>query len=1048
MKKRLLKLVMLLWLTGAAAYAQTVVSGKVISAADGAPIPGVSILVKGTSTGTSSDAEGKYSLNVPDAGSNVLVVSFIGFTTQEVAIGGKTLLDISLEEDITQLNEVVVTALGIERSAKTLVYATQSVKTSSLTEVRDANNVLNSLQGKVVNAQINQGSGGPGSGARIVLRGNRSIQGSNNALIVVDGVPINNNSGPPSSNSTNATNDFGSVQSSDGASSINPDDIESMTILRGASAAALYGSQAGNGVIVITTKKGTKENVSVTINSGIQTDTPFQLPDVQNQYGQGSGGQINTATGASWGAKMDGQSFTTVMGDTRSYSPQKNNIRDFFRTGVTLNNSVGVSGGSAKMQTYLSYTNNKTQGIIPHNDLTRHTINLRISNQISEKLSTDAKVTYINQVIENRPRTGEENAPVIDVYQMPRSMSNADAKNYQAPNSLGVQQPTAWPSTLSSIYQNPYWMVNNTSINEHRDRIMGFISAKYKFTSWLNVTGRANLDKTTDLGDVRYQDGTILWTNSGNGGYFGKSTTTATQQWYDLILEGENKLSNDFKLSYHVGGIWQDTRIDFDNGTTQGLQIPNVFSTNFAANPTLTSASTGQRTQSIFGQFSLAFKEGIFLEGSLRTEWDSRLPSPYYLKYPSVGLSGVISDLVTLPNAISFLKANINYAEVGNGGLPQLRTPVWNFSQGAGNGNLARSTTEAIPALSPEIVKSLEFGVDAKFLGDRVGITATYYESKTTHQLLKVSVPIAIGYIDQYINAGQIDNHGLEIVLNGTPIKSEKFTWDVGLNFGMNRNKIVSLAPNSPIFYLGGNAGNGRTATPVVQVGGRYGDLISKKWKQDSEGRHIVDANGLPVGTDDQTYLGNFNPKALLGLTNSFTFGRFSARVLIDGRVGGVILDGTEMNLAFSGISKVTEKHRDDNSWTLGGVNESGTVVEKTITPQQFWSAGSNSTSGQRYGVGEFFAYNATNFRVRELSVGYSIPVPSVFFIKSARISFIARNLFWLYRGSSLLDIPGIGKRKLQIDPDMALGNGNYQGVQYATLPSTRSLGFNVKLTF
>ncbi|HEY5825489.1 MAG TPA: SusC/RagA family TonB-linked outer membrane protein, partial [Cyclobacteriaceae bacterium] len=279
-----------------------------------------------------------------------------------------------------------------------------------------------------------------------------------------------------------------------------------------------------------------------------------------------------------------------------------------------------------------------------------------------------------------------------------------------------------------------------------------------------------------------------------------------------------------------------------------------------------------------------------------------------------------------------------------------------------------------------------------------------------------------------------------------TPVKNDRLTWDIGLNFGLNRNKIVALDPNIKTAYVVG-AGNARTATMILQEGGSYGAMISKKWSTDAQGRYIVDVNGLPVGSEDQTHLGSFNPKAVLGLSNTFTFGRFSARVLVDGRIGGVIVDGTEMNLAFSGISEVTEKHRED-AWTLGGVDTDGNAVTKAVTAQQFWTAGSNSTTGQRYGIGEFFAYDATNFRVREFSVGYGIPVPSSFFIKSARISLVARNLFWLYRGSSLLDIPGLGTRKLQIDPDMSLGNGNFQGVQYGTLPSTRSLGVNVKLTF
>jgi TonB-linked SusC/RagA family outer membrane protein len=1042
MKKCLLKLIVLL-LASAPAVAQTV-TGRVTNSADGSALPGVSVLVKGTTNGTTTDTNGDYSIKPSDAADAVLVFSFIGFASQEISVGGKTVVDVSLLEDATQLGEVVVTALGVTREAKTLVYATQSVKPSTLTEVRDPNNILNSLQGKIANAQINQGSGGPGSGARIVLRGNRSIQQSNNALIVVDGVPINNNTIGGA-----ASNDFGSVQGSDGASNINPDDIESVTILRGASAAALYGSQAGNGVIVITTKKGTKDKVSVNINSGITTEKAFVLPKVQNSYGQGNAGVLNTTVGDSWGAKMDGQSYTNHLGETRSYTAQPDNIKDFFRTGVSFNNSIGIQGGSEKMQTYLSYANNKVQGIVPSNDLTRHTINLRLSNQISSKISTDAKVTYIAQDIKNKPRTGEENAPVIDIYQIPRSVSIGDAKNYQTVNTLGLALPTAWPSTLSSIYQNPYWMVNKTAINESRNRVMGFISAKYEITKNLNITGRANLDKTFDLNEQKYSVGTILWASQG-GGYYDRTRATTTQQWYDLTLAGSSKIGEDFKLDYRAGGIYQDILFDQDFSQANGLNINNKFSLGFASNPQITSFSSQTRVNSVFGQASIAFKEAIFLEASIRNDWDSRLPSPYTITYPSVGLSGIISDLVTLPQAISFLKLSANYAKVGNGGQPQLRYNTFNYGQGAGSGFLTRTPVEAIPGLKPEIVTSTEFGVDAKFVNNRIGFTFTYYKSNSTNQLLTISQPIATGYSQKYINAGDIQNKGVELVLNASPVKNASFNWDLTFNLGINRNKIVELDKTNPslVAYLGGTSGYARTATPVLVSGGSYGDLHSKKWKRDDEGRFIVDAtSGLPVATDLPEKIGSFNPKALLGLSNTFTYKNFSLRVLVDGRVGGIILDGTEMNLAFSGISEVTGLHREE-AWSLGGVDKDGNVVSKTITAQDFWTAGSNSTSGKRYGIGEFFAYDATNFRIRELSIGYNIPVPANFFIKSAKFSIVARNLAWLYRGSSILDIPGLGKRKLQIDPDMSLGNGNFQGVQYGTLPSTRTLGCNLAITF
>ncbi|MGZ8558403.1 MAG: carboxypeptidase-like regulatory domain-containing protein, partial [Chitinophagaceae bacterium] len=429
------------------------IGGKVLSSTND-PVSGASVMVKGTTNGTTTNIEGSFSLNVP-AGAVTLLISNVGFTAIERVVGANVSnVAIVIIESQGELAEVVVTALGITRKAKSLVYAAQTVKPAELTEARDANNVINSLQGKVANALITQGSGGPGSGARIVLRGNRSIQGSNNALIVVDGVPI--------SNGTNGTagSDFGSVQGSDGASSINPDDIESMTILRGASAAALYGSQAGNGVIVISTKKGRSGKIAVTLNSGFAVESVFAIPKFQNQYGQGNGGVFRDtlSSGESWGAKMTGQSITNHLGQPGTFSAQPDNIKDFFRKGNSFNNSIGITGGTESMQTYLSYTNNKIEGIIQRNDLIRHTVNLRISNQIGKRFSTDAKVTYLTQDIENRPRTGEENAPVIDIYQLPRNVSTADAKNYEVLNNIGIPVPTVFPSTLSSIYQNPYWV--------------------------------------------------------------------------------------------------------------------------------------------------------------------------------------------------------------------------------------------------------------------------------------------------------------------------------------------------------------------------------------------------------------------------------------------------------------------------------------------------------------------------------------------------------------------------------------------------------------
>ena len=1034
LKNKLLWLVTMLLLVVNSVQAQTrTITGKVTSAGNETQ-PGVSVTVKGTSKGTVTDVSGNYSLSVP-TGDVTLVASMIGYNQLEKTVGANaSMMNFEIVENASTLNEVVVTALGISREKKTLVYATQTVKPAELVEARDPNNVINSLSGKIANAVITQGSGGPGSGARIVLRGNRSIQGSNNALIVVDGVPL--------SNGTNGTagSDFGFVQGSDGASSINPDDIESVTVLRGASAAALYGSQAGNGVLVITTKKGKADKIAVNVNSGYSTENVWALPMFQNTYGQGNGGVLSTASGESWGAKMTGQGITNYLGQAGTYSPQPNNVQDFFRKGSSLNNSISITGGTDKMQTYLSFTNNQIKGIISKNDLSRNTVNLRITNQVSSRFSTDAKVTYLNQQISSRPRSGEENAPVANIYNVARNMTTADLLQYEKINNVGIQEPTNFPSTLSSIYQNPYWMINNYVNNEARDRVIGFLTAKFKINDFLTLSGKANLDKTTDNGQTSINQGTILYSRS--GGDFQKNSISVTEKWFDLMLDGNNKITDNLKINYRVGGIFQDSQYDGNFQSAGGLNVTNKFSLNFSQSPSVSSGFTEVQTQSAFAQANLSLKESVFLDLSLRNDWDSRLPSPHSFLYPSVGVSTILSDLMKLPESISFLKASANYAEVGNGGRFGLLKSVYNYGQGAGNGFLQISSTLPFPGLKPEIVKNLEFGIEAKILQNRLGFNVTYYKSNSFNQLLSVSLPVATGFSSKYINAGNIQNSGFEFVVNGTPLSSSSpLKWDITFNAAMNRNKVVALSDEVKIFYLGG--GFGRSATPVVEEGKAYGDLWAFKWATNASGQYIVDASGKPTLTQEQSFIGNFNPKATLGLTNSFDYKGFSVRVLVDGRVGGTVVSGTEMNLAFSGITAATEANR-EGGWNLGGVTAKGEANSKTIKSQDFWQI----ASGKRYGAGEFFAYDATNFRVRELSIGYNLPVQGIKGVKSAKLMLVGRNLLWLYRGSSKLAIPGLEKRKMWFDPDMSLGNGNFQGVEYGTMPATRTMGVNLQITF
>jgi TonB-linked SusC/RagA family outer membrane protein len=1020
-------------LSGAIAIAQSRnISGKVISSRDSNPIPDASVQIKGTATGTVTESDGSFKLSVP-SGNVTLVVSFVGYTTIEKALQpGETDISVALTENQNELGGVIVTALGISRMAKTLVYATQTVKPAELVEARDPNNILNSFQGKIANAVVTQGSGGPGSGSRIVLRGNRSIQGTNNALIVVDGVPINNSTnGRPSS-------DFGGVQGSDGASNINPDDIASMTVLRGPSAAALYGSQAGNGVIIITTKQGIKDKLSISLNSGVATETVIGLPAVQNNYGQGNAGILDVESGESWGPKLDGSSYTNYLGKQQNFSAQPDNIKDFFRHGLSLNNSVSATAGNEKMQTYFSYTNNYVQGIVPHNDLNRHTANLRIGNKFSKRLSADSKITYIIQDINNRPTSGPGGS-TFQLYQIPRNVPTSDAEQFEIIDNTGVPAPAPFPAAIAALYQNPYWIVNRSSRNEKRERVLGFMSLKYQITDWLNVSARGNLDRTFDLGNNPIYQGSL--SAKTGGGNYSENSIKKTDTWFDIILEGSNNITKDINVKYHVGGISQDSRSTSNSVSTNGLNVANKFSLNFAKAPSISSSFYKVLTQAVFAQLNLSYKDYLFLDASIRNDWDSRLPSPFSYQYPSIGASAILSDMIDLPENISFLKASANYAQVGNGGQFGLLDPVYFYDQGAGNGYLQRGLTYPIPGLKPEIVKNLEFGVETRFYNNRIGFSITYYKSNSFNQLLQVTLPPATGYSNKYINAGNIQNKGFELTVNGTAINTPRFNWDISLNAAINRNKVVELSDDVKIFYLGG--GFGRSATPVVQEGESYGQLLAFKWATDLKGNRLVDADGKPVLSEEQEYVGNYNPKATFGLTNTFNYQNIYARILIDGRVGGTVVSGTEMNLAFGGIPEATEKYR-DGGWNLGAVDENGQPVSATINAQDFWQ----TASSKDYGAGEFFAYNATNFRLREASIGYQIPIKKGNVVSAARLSLVGRNLFWFYRGKSLMDIPGLGKRKMKFDPDLTMGNGNWQGVEYGALPSTRTLGVNLQLTF
>ena len=1013
------------------------VRGRVVDATTGKPVSGASITIKGKAGGISTNDDGRFTLTVP-SGKDVIVISSVGYLTVEQTVEeSSSEIVISLAHDPKGMGEVVVTALGIQRSAKSLTYSTQRIGGDQINEVRDAN-FTNTLSGKVAGLTITPSANGPGGATRILLRGNRSIQGVNNALIVVDGVAIDNQTIAPQVQDDQGSGNNGQ-SGSDGVSNVNPDDIESINVLKGAAGAALYGSRAANGVILITTKKGRNGTLHVSLNSGVSTDQALSIPKLQNTYSQGAGGVYSTAVGTSYGAKITGQSVTDWRGETVNLQAYPNNIKDFFRTAVSGNNAVSVSGGSDKVQGYLSYANNADAGIVPYNHLLRNTFDGRINVNITDRLSADAKITYMDQDIYDKPGVGGNGLVGANIYRIPRSVNLDDLKTYQSVNAAGIATPIYWTSA-DPVYMNPYWTIHNTHHDENRSRITGLMSLKYKLTDWLNIQGRISSDSYNDFITQSYANNTYNYARQ-PGGFYSEEYDYVSERNYDVLLSGTNKIGSSFKVTYNLGSSLLDRGSRRRVVAANGLAFPNKFDLGYATTLQTTTATVKRELQSVYGTGQLSYKDMIYLDLTARNDWSSTLPEPYSYFYPSVGLSAILSDMLPMPSWVTLGKVRASLTKVGNDAPPYLLAQNYSYITGGFGGYIASSLTQSIGNLKPELTTSIEAGTEWRFFHDRLGLDFTYYKTNSKNQLLNVQTPSSSGYTSKYINAGNIQNQGVELMLNVTPVKTTSFAWDVSVNFALNKNKVIEAYGEVPFFL--GSSSTFRTVTPQVMTGGSYGDLYGFKWQRQN-GQFLIDANGLPVSTTTTEKVGNFNPDYTLGLTNSFSYKGWVLSFLVDGKFGGVINSGTAGQFAYAGTSAITTKYRNAGSLVLQGITAGGSANTTAIDAETFWQT---VAPGGDYNWAEFFTYNATNVRLRELSLGYDFKgLPAAF--KAARLSLVARNLFFIYRGSSILDIPGIGKRKMDFDPESSLGNSNYQGVEYYNLPTTRSIGLNLKLSF
>ncbi|KAA6329738.1 TonB-dependent receptor SusC [termite gut metagenome] len=996
---------------------QNITITGVVTDRTGEVIPGVNIVIKGTTVGVITGTKGEYSIGVSSSDA-VLVFSYLGYITQERVIGNQRKLDVILDEDVAQIDEVVVTALGIVKKEKSLTYSTQIVDGQELVRAKDPN-MINSLAGKTAGVQINRSASGLGGSVKVVIRGDRSVSGSNQPLYVIDGVPINSSSNNQTATTIGGNNDSGNRDGGDGISNLNPDDIESMNILKGPAAAALYGSSAANGVVVITTKKGKTGRIDIIFNTNTTWENvSYGIPEFQNNYG---------GVTTSWGDKINGSS---------DYA------KDFFNTGFTTINSLSLSSGSDAMQTYFSYANTSGSGIIEHNKLNKHNLNFReTANFFDKRLTLDANISLMYQNVENRPSPGGYYMnPLVGLYRFPRGGVQGKGnegtftyykENYQYMNAERNMYLQNWYINPENggWEQNPYWLINKAPSEDQRYRAIANLSLSFKINEQFTLQARGNADFITDNYEAKMYAGTDPALTGGTNGRYIVNESNSLSLYSDLMLTYQQKFGS-VSVNATVGTSINDNRgkslgIDSYPG---GLFNPNLFT---IRNVDLNGGSPSMnkyhaQEQAVFFAGQIGFYDWLFWDVTARNDWTSTLAFTKYLDrgffYPSVGLTWVINESLKLPEWINLGKVRGAWSKVGNG-LPRYRSNPQN-SVGRG-GVINYNSTSPFNELKPEMTTSVEAGIEWRFFGSRLEFDFTYYQTHTKNQLFSLAAPSGSKYTTYYVNAGDIQNQGVEIILGGSPVWVSDFRWKTSANFSLNRNKVIELAEGLGYFDFGGGGSNSYAMR--LEVGGSFGDIYGRTFERNEQGNIQYDESNIPK-KDSSGYhkIGNTSPKFNLGWQNTFTYKNFYLYFLIDGRFKGDVLSLTEADLDRYGVSKRTGVDRDN-----GGIMFDG---KKISDVSRFYTI-----VGGRDGISEYYIYDATNIRMRELSIGYTIPrklLDNVPVVKSIDLSLIGRNLFFF-------------KNNAPYDPDGTLSVGNaLQGVDSFGMPSTRSFGFNIKANF
>jgi len=1046
-----------------------IIKGSVTESTDSEPVLGASILIKGTATGTVTDLDGQFELVVP-SNESILVVSFIGFQSQEIVVGNRSTVNVVLDYSSEELSEVVVTALGVEREVKALGYSVQAVDGDKFTEARETN-VMNSLSGRVAGVQITNSSSGVGGSTRVTIRGESSLNiNANQPLFVVDGVPISNNI-VGSSGSGNQPVDYGNP-----AGEINPDDIASMTILKGPAAAALYGSRAANGAILITTKTGkNKKGLGISINSNTTFDTPLKLPDWQDRYGQGNNGQFAFVNGAgagnadgvdeSWGPALDqgamipqfdsprdvagfrGGDLNAPAGSTITPTPwvsNPNNIRDFFQTGVTLSNNVAISSGNEKSNFRFSWTNLDQKGTVPNTDLMRNTIAFSGRTQLNDRLTVNTSINYQKSTSENRPSIsyGTESLMYLWIW-YGRQINTNNLRNYWMPGMEGRQQY----NYNYNYHDNPYFNVYENTNGQSKDRVFGNVMANYKFTDKLNLMVRTGLDLYNDLRDRKRAFSTQRFPF----GNYREDAVYFSERNSDFLLSYSETEKEKWSYTVSVGGNQMVQENRFTNTIAPQLLIPDIYNfTNTAVNLQVDHFVSEKRINSLYGFGQVGYNNILFLDITGRNDWSSTLPvnnNSYF--YPSVTMSGIISDMFTLPDVVSFFKVRAAYAEVGNDTNPYSLTNVFNPAVAWGSiQTKTESSRLAIEDLKPEKTSSVEFGADIRLFKGRLGLDFTYYDNRTKNQIIPIELDISTGYASRIINAGEIQNNGIELVLSGSPIKNlNGLNWTIMANFTRNRSRVLELTDDLDTYSMVGRNG----ATIQARIGERMGNIYGRGFErvQDANspffGQIVHNTSGTPLTNPELRMQGNYNPDWMLGIQNSFNYQRFSFGFLFDIRYGGIVVSRTKTIGSTAGQLEETLLGRengydlsmDGNGIVSPGVirNEDGTFVENT---KKISSRDWHNRYYERSNV-EAAKYDASFAKLREVTIGYTIPASAMEKLPfyDAKFSLVARNL-------------ALWTENPHFDPEtMAMSGGTLiPGVEDMSLPSSRSIGININLKF